>query len=457
VAGVIATIAALAVAIGAWTTVWRGVKNAAKLRFTLMRDPEFTNGSFEAGFAGWLVEGHIVLTTRDPVRPAVEGRGVVVFNMNDEPSSGASLSQTFATKIGQRYALAFDFGTVGAVADQALRVTIAGNGVLFDKMLRVAGLNGDPFYVPHRVSFVANSPSTILTFTDQSYTYVVIDGLLDNVRIVEESPRLPVVIADPGRTAVPQGREATFVVHAAGPGPLAYQWQFGGHDIPGATGRELRVAAADQSKAGNYSVVVTNPAGSITSSAATLTILPPEILLNGSFEYGSAGWIFSGPKAWNASISTNARYGVTDGTQLVHFNWGQHEAGGGLSQRIATVPGREYVLSFDVGAFSLLNHDEQRMRVTVRGATDLLSRDVVVFAPGTGGRYRRYQVSFIADATEATVAFDDRSLSTMNIDLLLDNVRVTEAAAGQSALTRTRSGRDTTPHRPPRSPAPPRL
>lgn len=422
--GIIAASAAVSVSIGAWPRAY--------LPFAFMRAPEFTNGSFEAGLEGWRVEGHISLTTGDPRHPAAEGGAVLVFNANDEPSSGASLSQTFATKVGQRYALAFDFGTVGAVADQVLRVTIASNGVLFDKTLRVAGLNRDPFYVPHRVSFVANSPNTILTLTDRSYTYVVIDALLDNVRIVEENSRLPVVVTDPARTAVPQGQAATFEVTAAGPGPLAYQWKFGGHDIPGAIGRELRVVAADQSKAGNYSVVVTNGAGSVTSSAATLTILPPEILLNGSFEYGTAGWNFSGPNDWNASISTNADYGVTDGRQLVHFNWGQHEAGGGISQRIATIPGRKYVLSFDMGAFSLVNHDEQRIRVTVRGATDLLSHEVVVLAPGTGGRYRRHEASFIADSTAATVVFEDSSRSTMNIDLLLDNVRVIE---GDSAST----------------------
>ena len=264
---------------------------------------------------------------------------MLVFNANDEPSSGASLSQTFATKVGQRYALAFDFGTVGAVADQVLRVTIAGNGVLFDKTLRVAGLNRDPFYVPHRVSFVANSPNTILTFTEWSYTYVVIDALLDNVRIVEESSRLPVVVTDPARTAVPQGQAATFEVTAAGPGPLAYQWEFGGHDIPGAIGRELRVVAADQSKAGNYSVVVTNGAGSVTSSAATLR----SFLRRSSSTVASSterpDGISPGPNDWNASISTNAGYGVTDGRQLVHFNWGQHEAEGESHRGLQPSPG----------------------------------------------------------------------------------------------------------------------
>ena len=400
------------------------------LVFASITEPRFTNGGFEDGLEGWTVQGNIGVSAGDPVRPAPEGTAVVVFNANDETSFGASIAQTFATTAGQRYGLAFDFGTVGAVADQLLQVTVSGDGVLLDRTVRVAGLNDEPFYVPQRFTFTANTTRTTLTFTEKSYTYVVIDGLLDNVRIGEESVDSPVVVSDPMSTAAAQGQAVTFAVQASGPGTLGYQWRFNGHDIPGATGRELRVVA-EPGNAGNYTVVVTNSDASTASTAATLTVLPPAILLNGSFEYGSAAWTFSGPDDWNGSVSTNPRYGVTDGSQLAHFNWGQHEPNGGVSQTIATVPGREYVLSFDVGASSQANRDEQRMHVTVRGTTDVLSREVVVNASGTGGRYRRQVFTFVADSTATTVVFEDASRTTMNVDLLLDNVHVTERETTQ--------------------------
>jgi Protein of unknown function (DUF642) len=424
----ITAMAVLSVSVAACPSSVRTARSALRgtLAFALITEPKFTNGSFEAGLEGWTVQGHIGVSTSDPVRPAPDGTTVAVFNGDDETSFGASLTQTFATTAGRRYGLAFDFGTVGAVADQLLQVTVSGEGVVLDKMVRVAGLNDNPFYVPQRLSFIADAARTTLTFTEKSYTYVVIDGLLDNVRITEEIFDLPMVVSDPMSTAVAKGQAATFDVQASGPGTLGYQWQFNGHDIPGATGRELRVVA-EPSQAGNYAVVVTNPKGSITSSAATLTILPPATLLNGSFEYGSAAWTFSGPYDWSASISTNPRYGVTDGSQLVHFNWGQHEPNGGVSQTIATVPGREYALSFDVGAFSMANRDEQRMRVTVRGTKDLLSHEVIVYAPGTGGRYRRQALTFVADSTATTLEFEDTSRKTTNVDLLLDNVSVIES------------------------------
>jgi hypothetical protein len=398
----------------------------------LITKPEFTNGSFEDEFEGWTVQGNIGVRTSDPVRPAPDGTTVVMFNGGDETSFGASLAQTFETTVGQRYGLAFDYGTVGAVADQLLQVTVSGDGVVLDKTVRVAGLTDEPFYVPHRLSFVANATRTTLTFTERSYTYVAIDGLLDNVRITEERSDSPLVVSAPRSTAVAQGQAATFDVQASGPGALGYQWQFNGDDIPGATSRELRVVS-EPSKAGNYAVVVTNSTGSTASTAATLTVLPPAILLNGSFEYGSAAWTFSGPDDWNGSVSTNARYGVTDGSQLAHFNWGQHDPMGSVSQTIATVPGRKYVLSFDVGAFSPVSLDEQRMRVVIRGTKDLLSHEVGVYAPGTGGRYRRQALTFVADSAATTVVFEDVSRTTMAIDLLLDNVRVDDLGAAQGA------------------------
>jgi hypothetical protein len=406
----------------------------------LITKPGFSNGSFEDGLEGWIVQGNIGVRTSDPVRPAPDGTTVVMFNGGDESSFGASLAQTFETTVGQRYGLAFDYGTVGAVADQLLQVTVSGDGVLLDRTVRVAGLNDEPFYVPQRLSFVANATSTTLTFTERSYTYVVIDGLLDNVRITKESSDLPIVASDPRSTAVAQGRAVTFDVQASGPGPLTYQWQFNGHDMPGATRRELRVVA-EPSNAGNYTVVVTNSNGSTASTAATLTVLPPAILLNGSFEYGSAAWTFSGPYDWNGSVSTNARYGVTDGSQLAHFNWGQHEPKGGVSQTIATVPGHEYVLSFDVGAFSPVNRDEQRMRVTIRGTKEFLSSEVGIYAPGTGGHYRRQALTFVADSAATTVVFEDVSRTTNAVDLLLDNVRVDDSGAAQ--------GPDSKGYRPP--------
>ena len=59
---------------------------------------------------------------------------------------------------------------------------------------------------------------------------------------------------------------------ATGTAPLSYQWLLGGTNISGANTNAYTRSNVQTNDAGNYSVVVTNIAGSVTSSVATLTV-----------------------------------------------------------------------------------------------------------------------------------------------------------------------------------------
>lgn len=83
------------------------------------------------------------------------------------------------------------------------------------------------------------------------------------------------VVVPPASTSVAEGAQATFSVTADGSTPLTFQWRRNGSDIAGANGTSYTtpvVTPADNGAA--YSVVVGNAAGSATSAAATLTVLP---------------------------------------------------------------------------------------------------------------------------------------------------------------------------------------
>jgi hypothetical protein len=69
---------------------------------------------------------------------------------------------------------------------------------------------------------------------------------------------------------VAQGSNVTFTVVASGSG-LAYQWRFGGSDLPGATSSAYTKTNVQPPDAGNYTVVITNLAGFV-SSTATLSV-----------------------------------------------------------------------------------------------------------------------------------------------------------------------------------------
>ena len=86
---------------------------------------------------------------------------------------------------------------------------------------------------------------------------------------------LPVVTNQPQSLAVTAGNPAGFSVGAAGTGPLAYQWLLNGTNLAGATLSSLSLAGVQPADAGNYSVVVMNDFGSVTSSIAALTVLAP--------------------------------------------------------------------------------------------------------------------------------------------------------------------------------------
>src|SRR5260370_21106059 len=83
----------------------------------------------------------------------------------------------------------------------------------------------------------------------------------------------PSITAQPTSETVTAGQTASFSVTATGTAPLGYQWQKNGGAISGATSSSYTTpATASSDNAAQFAVVVSNTAGSVTSSAATLTV-----------------------------------------------------------------------------------------------------------------------------------------------------------------------------------------
>ena len=92
----------------------------------------------------------------------------------------------------------------------------------------------------------------------------------------------PVITQPPVPQTIECASNAVFTVLALGDPPLFYQWFFGTNSIPGANDSTLVVSNVTSSKAGNYSVLVTNQLGTNTSVPATLAVVdtrPPVILV----------------------------------------------------------------------------------------------------------------------------------------------------------------------------------
>jgi hypothetical protein len=119
----------------------------------------------------------------------------------------------------------------------------------------------------------------------------------------------PVISLQPLTRTVGRGQPATLSVVANGVPAPTYQWRFNGQNISGATSASHTMPQVQPADAGNYTVVVANSAGSVTSAVARLTV--GVAIANPSFE---ADTFVNGPgyvsdntpiTGWTASPESN--------------------------------------------------------------------------------------------------------------------------------------------------------
>jgi len=91
---------------------------------------------------------------------------------------------------------------------------------------------------------------------------------------VSEAATAPSIGTNPVSATVLEGQPVSFSVIASGTSPLTYQWRKNASNISGATLATYSILSAAEADEGSYSCVVTNGAGSATSSSATLTVNP---------------------------------------------------------------------------------------------------------------------------------------------------------------------------------------
>ena len=86
-------------------------------------------------------------------------------------------------------------------------------------------------------------------------------------------PAAPAISTQPANASVASGQTATFSVVATGAAPLSYQWQKNSSNISGANSASYTTPVTTSADNGaKFDVVVSNSAGSMTSSMATLTV-----------------------------------------------------------------------------------------------------------------------------------------------------------------------------------------
>jgi len=160
-------------------------------------------------------------------------------------------------------------GSVGFAWRDVIINKTGGTVEWFINGLKIAAISNATFtasniFIGYWDSYASVSDNPALSF-----------GLVDNVRVERSVTNVPPYItAQPESIGTVTGDNVQFTVGAGGTANLAYQWRLNGTNIVGATGNVYALQNAQAVHAGNYSVIVTNSSGSVTSAVATLTLTP---------------------------------------------------------------------------------------------------------------------------------------------------------------------------------------
>ena len=132
---------------------------------------------------------------------------------------------------------------------------------------------------------------------------------------VNPIPVAPIITTSPTERTATVGETVTFNVIATGTPTPTYQWRKDGVAIlgnPSATAATLSLSRITSTEAGSYDVVVTNLAGSATSTAATLTVTPLPV----------APTINTQPTPLSVMVGSTARFTViATGTPAPTYQW----------------------------------------------------------------------------------------------------------------------------------------
>jgi len=154
----------------------------------------------------------------------------------------------------------------------------------------------------------------------------------------------PAITTQPASQTVIAGKTASFAVAATGTAPLTYQWSKNGAAISGATSSTYTTPAettADNNA--QFTVAVSNSAGSVTSNAAILTVSASTLLLNSSsssLNFGNVNVSSSGNQTVTLTNAGNSSVTISNVTVSgAGFN------AAGISSGLILAPGQAATLT----------------------------------------------------------------------------------------------------------------
>jgi alpha-tubulin suppressor-like RCC1 family protein len=203
--------------------------------------------------------------------------------------------------------------TVNAGNTASFAVAVTGSGPLAYQWRKngsaIVGATSAVHTIPAAVSADAAAYSVVVTNSAGSATSPAASLTVNP----GPAPVAPTITTQPTGLVVIPGATATFAVAATGSGPLAFQWRRNGSDLPGATQPILTLTNVSGAEAGNYSVVVSNAADSVTSAVAPLILIGAPAITNQ-------------PAAATVAQGQPASFAVTATGDALQYQWLRNNA-----------------------------------------------------------------------------------------------------------------------------------
>ena len=146
------------------------------------------------------------------------------------------------------------------------------------------GLAGRTIGSPWRLTFLGQNNAGFNPTPAQGLSFVSKEaGAGQAVLSVDfQSTPCPItILAQPQSGFYYAGATVDLAIQAGGGPVITYQWQHAGTNLPGATASTLRLNNLQATHAGDYQVLMTNPAGTTNSAVATVTLLSAPVISNG--------------------------------------------------------------------------------------------------------------------------------------------------------------------------------
>lgn len=261
-----------------------GAATSAVARVTVglpLNNPSFEVDAFTT-FPGYVSDNGPITDWASMPRHGINPAAGSPFANNGDIPQGAqvaflqddgALSQTMSgLTVGAQYYIHYYENSRSGYAVPTLQVQVGGAPVVGAHPVPAVGSGS--YYAVTSEAFVATAADMELAFIKGAAEAGDSTALVDNVVLLPLAAGTPPTITlQPGPVTVFLGQAASFTGRALGSPPMTYQWRRNGTALAGATTTALNLAAVQFADEGDYTLVASNGAGSVTSAVARLALL----------------------------------------------------------------------------------------------------------------------------------------------------------------------------------------